>query len=113
MEGRYIIPGDIIGIAFYGELFKIIQAEGIADGSYHLPYLSGREARGSSTSEIDGGDRGSLQIFTTLVQFGAEGIYITCGFFLTHGGKEAAVYTATGTKRNMYVNARQGVRSLS
>ena len=73
----------------------------------------GRETRRGAAAEIDGPDGLAFQIIPAQFQFTAQGGYITYGFFLTHGREEAAVYTATGAKRNMYVNARQTVRSLN
>ena len=73
----------------------------------------GREARRGAAAQIDGLDGFAFQIIPAQFQFTTQGGYITCGFFLTHGGEEAAVYTATGAERNMYVNARQTVRSLN
>ena len=71
------------------------------------------KARRGSATKIEGLDGGIGQITLAQLQFTAEGADITCGFLLTHGGEEAAVYTAFGTKRDMYVYARQTVRSLS
>ena len=38
-EDTNVIWGDVIGIAFYGQLLKIIKAVGLAYLIYHLPYL--------------------------------------------------------------------------
>jgi hypothetical protein len=96
----------IIGITFNSKFSETVQAEGVTDAVKNLSYLSGRQTRRGSAAEIDGCNRSAAKIITAKAEFSTECTYITCGFILTHGGEEAAVYTASGTKRNMDVYAR-------
>jgi hypothetical protein len=112
-QSGYIFCGDVIGITLYCEFLKIIQTVSGADAVYHPPYLRRSETRRGAAPEIDRSDGSAFKVVTAGMEFRAKGVYITYGFCLTNGGEEAAVYTTTGTERNMYVDARQGVRSLS
>ena len=112
-QGSDVIRSNVIRIALYGEFLKIVQAEQGIYGRYYAAQLFRGQAGGGSPSEIEGIDGGAFKVILAQMQFTAYGADITCGFFLTHGGEEAAVYTAFGTKRDMYVYARQTVRSLS
>jgi hypothetical protein len=105
-EGSHIFNGDIIGVTLHGQFLKAIKTIYGADAVNNLTYLTRGKTRRSTASEINSGYGSTVQVFLTLLEFGAQGIYITCGFILTHGGEEAAVYTASGTERNMYVYAR-------
>ena len=105
-KGRYVRGGYVIGIALYSEFLQVLKSIRRADTVNHLPYLFRTQARGSTSTEVDSRNRIVFEIILSLTEFSAKGIYITCGFILTHGGEEAAVYTASGTKRNMDVYAR-------
>jgi hypothetical protein len=112
-QSSYVIRCNIIGIAFYCKFNEIAEAEYGTDAVNDLTYLIRRKTRWRSASEIQGGNRSSLQVIMALLQLPAEGIYITCGFCLTSGGEEAAVYASTGTERDMDVNARHQEVSLN
>jgi hypothetical protein len=105
-KGIYICRGNIIGIAFYSQFGELIKAEGLTDAVQYLPNLLRRQARRGAATEIDGCNGGAAKVITAKAELSTECTDITCGFILTHGGEEAAVNTASGTKRNMDVYAR-------
>ena len=113
MEGTYIGWGYIIWVTLNREFCESAQAKCITEAICYLAYLFRGQTGGGSSSEVEGIDGGSFKVILAQLQFLADGADITCGFFLTHGREEAAVYTTFGTNRDMYVYARQTVRSLS
>jgi hypothetical protein len=105
-KGLYICRGNIIGITFYGKFGEMIKAVGLTDAVKNLSNLLRNQTRRGAATEIDGCNGSAAKIITAKAELSTECTDITCGFILTHGGEEAAVYTASGTKRNMDVYAR-------
>ena len=110
-QSGYELRRYVIRVTLNGEFLKVFKADYRVYGRDDLTKLLRSETRRGSTSEIDGADGGIGQVSGAQFQFAADGLYITCGFLLTHSREEAAVYTAFGTERYMYVYTGQGVRS--
>ena len=106
-QSGYIRRCDVIGITLYGEFLETGETKGGAYSTDDIPYMLRRKARRGSSAEIDGFDSFSIKVVLTELEFTTNGLNITCGFLLTHSREEAAVYTAFGAERYMYVYTGQ------
>lgn len=109
-KGLHKFRGNIIGITLYGQFREMIKTKGMTDAVQYLSDLLRRQTRWGPATKIDGCNGSTAEIITAKAELSTECTDITCGFIITHGGEEAAVNTASGTKRNMDVYARHKSR---